>query len=231
MQDYGLTLLLILAGAGAAMLARRNIRAAHTRRMSRAAYFDQCQWLLSHPRLSRCATGFPRLSGQYENCAADLQVVPDTLTFRKLPALWVLVTLPGPLPVHSTFNLMIRPTGVEPFSDFHRLPDQIAIPDGFPGDCAIRTDDPQNLLPEHRLAPHLSLFDDPRIKELIISPKGVRVVFLAEEADRTGYLIFRDAEMGRTPLSPDRVAPLLKRLQAIRTDITRDSHNDSRRAA
>lgn len=231
MQDYGLILLLIMAGVGAAMFARQNLRAAHARRLSRFAYFDRCRPLLSGSRLGRCATGFPRLSGKYRNCEADLQVVPDTLTFRKLPALWVLVTLPVPMPVRSTFNLMIRPTGVEPFSGFHRLPDQIAIPDGFPKDCAIRTDDPRNLLPEHILAPHLSLFDNPRIKELVISPKGLRIVFLAEEADRAGYLIFRDAEMGRTPLSPDRVAPILNRLQAIKADIERDGHNDSRHAA
>ncbi|MDP0926378.1 hypothetical protein Q0601_04240 [Paracoccus onubensis] len=231
MQNYGLTLLLIVAGAGVAMLARQSIRAAHARRLSRLAYFDHCRSLFSAPRLSRCATGFPRLSGKYGNSMADLQVVPDTLTFRKLPALWVLVTLPGPLPVLSTFNLMIRPTGVEPFSGFHRLPDQIAIPDGFPRDCAIRTDDPHHLLPEELLAPHLSLFDNPRIKELVISPMGLRIVFLAEEADRARYLLFRDAEMGRTPVSPDQIAPVLERLQAIKADIEHYGLDDSRRAA
>ena len=231
MQDIGLTLLLIVAGAGVAMLARQSIRAAHARRLSRLGYFDHCRSLFSGSRLSQCATGFPRLSGRYRNSDADLQAVPDTLTFRKLPALWVLVTLPGPLPVLATFNLMIRPTGVEPFSGFHRLPDQIAIPDGFPGDCAIRTDDPRHLLPEHVLAPHLPLFDNPLIKELVISPKGLRIVFLAEEADRTRYLIFRDAEMGRTPLPPEQITPVLERLQAIKTDIERYGQDDSRRAA
>jgi hypothetical protein len=44
-------------------------------------------------------------------------------------------------------------------------------------------------------------------------------VILAEEADRGRYLIFREAEMGMTPLAPARLSPLLDRLRAIREDV------------
>ena len=44
-------------------------------------------------------------------------------------------------------------------------------------------------------------------------------MILAEEADRGRYLIFREAEMGRTPLPPARLEPLLDRLAAIRKDV------------
>ena len=44
-------------------------------------------------------------------------------------------------------------------------------------------------------------------------------MILAEEADRGRFLIFREAEMGRTPLSPARLEPLLDRLAALREDI------------
>ncbi|RMC32101.1 hypothetical protein C9E81_19705 [Paracoccus alkanivorans] len=223
--------MLIAAGAGVAMLAYRLIRAADTRRPSRLAYFDRCRSLLTGVRLGKSTTGFPRLSGLYKGHICDLQAVPDTLTFRKLPALWALVSLPCPLPLRASFNLMIRPTGIEPFSGFHRLPEQVAIPDGFPEDCAIRTDELRHLLPEHLLHAHLPLFDDPRIKELLISPKGLRIVFLAEEADRTRYLLFRDAEMGRIPLSPERIEPLLDRLLMIKSEIERHYPDNARDAA
>lgn len=231
MQDYGLTILLIAAGAGVAMLAYRFVRAADARRPARLAYFDRCQPLLTGIRPGESTTGFPRLSGLYKGHICDLQAIPDTLTFRKLPALWVLVSLPCPLPLRASFDLMIRPTGVEPFSGFHRLPEQVAIPDGFPEDCAIRTDELRHLLPEHLLHAHLSLFDDPRIKELLISPRGLRIVFLAEEADRTRYLLFRDAEMGQLPLSPERIEPLLDRLLMIKSEIERYYPNNARDAA
>lgn len=229
MQDLGLTLLLIVAGAALVILAYRRLHAARARRMSRPAYFDDCRALLSDIRLGKGATGFPRLAGRYEGHEFDLQAVPDTLTFRKLPALWVLVSLPCPVPVRATFDLMIRPMGVEPFSGFHNLPEQVAIPDGFPEDCAIRTDEPAHLLPENILRAHLDLFENDRIKELVISPKGLRIVLLADEAERSRYLIYRDAEMGRTPLEPGRITPLLDRLLALRADI--EHYNKNRCAA
>ena len=76
-----------------------------------------------------------------------------------------------------------------------------------------------SLPPAELLARHADLFADPRVKELDLSPKGLRIVILAEEADRGRYLIFREAEMGMTPLDPDRVAPLLDRLRDLRKDV------------
>ena len=214
---------LILATTGLFMclvgLALRTRSAARARDRSRMAYLDRCGALFSQCRTGRSATGFPRLAGQYHGHSVDLQVVPDTLTFRKLPALWVLVTIPDPVPVRATLDLMIRPTGLEPFSAFGKLPHEIAVPAGFPRNCAIRTDNSNGLFFAEVLRAHLGLFEDAGVKELVISPKGLRIVFLAEEADRSRYLIFRDAEMGRIPLGPDRVVHLLDRLLAIKRDI------------
>lgn len=223
MEQLGLGIVAAGLGMGLAVLAVQSRHAARARRAQRAAFFDDCQQLLSSPRTGQGSSGFPRLAGHLVGEDVDLQAVPDTLTFRKLPALWVLVTLPGPLPLQSTLDLMIRPTGVEPFSHFHLLPDQIAAPPGFPQDCAIRTDDPETLIAESVILPHLRLFDDERVKELVISPKGLRVTFLAEEADRGRYLIFRDAEMAQTPLAPNRVQPLLDALLALKNDIVAQS--------
>lgn len=58
------------------------------------------------------------------------------------------------------------------------------------------------------------------MKELVISPKGLRLVLLGDEADRGRYLIFRDGEVGQTPLPPARLLPLLDALRALRDDLT-----------
>ncbi len=219
MDRLGLVLLATALGIGLILLILQNLRASRARAAIRARYLDACKPLLSESRQGEGAAGFPRLCGRYRGEVVDLQAMPDTLTFRKLPALWVLVTLPTPLPLRATLDLMIRPTGVEPFSNFHTLPSQIAVPAGYPSDCAIRTDDADALPPEALLRPHLDLFDDVRVKELVVSPKGLRITFLAEEANRGRYLIFRDAEMGLTPLPPDRLRPYLEALLALRADI------------
>ena len=229
-----LILLALAAGLGLTfvMLAFRTIRADRERKAYRASYFDACKSLLTERRRGEGTAGFARLSGRYRGRLVDLQAMPDTLTFRKLPALWVMVTLPEPLPVRATLDLMMRPSGLEPFSNFDLLQDQIALPAGFPEAATIRSDDAAAIPPEALLRPHLGLFDDPRMKELIVSPKGLRAVFLAEEADRTRYLVFRDAEMGARQLDPARLESVLDALASLREDVvkTRASHSESRTA-
>ena len=219
MDNWGIGLLAAGLGLGLTRLVLLSWRASKARHLLRARYFAACGALLTQARSAAGTGGFPRLCGRYRGQMFDVQAVSDTLTFRKLPALWVLVTLPVPLPLRATLDLMIRPTGVEPFSNFHRLTDQIVVPAGFPEDCAIRTDAAEELPADALLRPHLSIFDDPHVKELVLSPKGLRLVFLAEEAHRTRYLIFRDAEMGVLPLPPARLEPHLRALLALRVDI------------
>ncbi|MFV0475079.1 MAG: hypothetical protein ACK5MQ_12870 [Pikeienuella sp.] len=219
MENLGLGLLATGLGAGAALLAVQARRAGRAREALRGDYFAECARLFPAPRIGRSGAGFPRLGGTYEGLEIDLQAVPDTLTFRKLPALWVMATQLAPLPLSATLDLMIRPTGIEPFSNFHTLPEQIEAPAGFPADCAIRTDNPEAIPPEALLRPFLGLFDDELVKELVISPRGLRIVFLAEEANRGRYLIFRDAEMGLTPLPAARLLPHLAGMGAMRAAI------------
>ncbi len=219
MEKLWLGMLAAALGTGVVVLFLQSIRAARLRASTRAAYFDACSALFTSPRVRVEDGGFPRLAGRYGGVDFDLRAVPDTLTFRKLPALWVLVTLPCPLPLRAKLDLMMRSTGLETFSNFHTLPEQIAAPPGFPEEITIRTDDRHALPPDSLLREHLDLFDNPAVKELVLSPKGLRITLLAEEANRGRYLIFRDAEVGVTPLPPGRLAPYLDKLVAIRGQI------------
>jgi hypothetical protein len=200
-------------------LALRLIRESRTRAHARASYFSAIKPLFDGGETRLQPTGFPRMTGHRAGLAFDLQAIPDTLTFRKLPALWVLVTLPEPLPLQATLDLMARPSGNEPFTRFGTLPQSLPTPPGLPKDVAIRSDDANRIPPAAIIAGHADLFRDPNVKELVLSPKGLRIVILAEEADRSRYLLFREAEMGRLPLSPARLEPLLDRLAAIRKDV------------
>jgi hypothetical protein len=200
-------------------LAFRLIREASARSHARANYFSAVKALFDGGETRVQPTGFPRMTGRRDGLAFDLQAVPDTLTFRKLPALWVLVTLPEPLPLDATLDLMARPSGNEPFTRFADLPQSLPTPPELPKEIAVRSDDATRIPPPDLIARHADLFTDPKVKELVLSPKGLRIVILAEEADRGRYLIFRDAEMGREPLPLARLEPLLDRLAAIRKDV------------
>lgn len=216
-----LAFLLVVMGAGLVWLTLRLKAEERARSAARAGWLDGIT--LQDRRQALAATGFARASGRQQGLALDLQAVPDTLTFRKLPALWLLVTLPEPLPLRQRIDLMMRPTGIEPFSTYDRLPCQSLLAEGFPPDAGLRSEHP--LTPDEGalLARHVALFDDPRVKELVLSPQGLRITWLAEEADRGRYLLFREAEMGRRALDPAGLAPLVTALGDIRADILRSA--------
>jgi hypothetical protein len=193
-------------------------QAGKARKAARAGYFDAVANLFDRVVVQVQPSGFARLTAHKGAHAFDLQVVQDSLTFRKLPALWVMVTLPETLPVKAKLDIMARPSGNEPFSKFSGLPHSLERPDFLPDFVALKSDNAAAVEAGY-LKGYGRIFDDPRVKELVISPKGLRLVILAEEADRGRYLIFRDSEMGAEPIGANRILPLLETILAIRTDI------------
>ena len=101
---------------------------------------------------------------------STVQAVPDALIFRKLPALWLLVTLTEPQPLAGETRIMVRPSGLEPFSTFAQLPTETAPPPGFPPHCVVRTTAPAHLPPAHVMATLAPLLEDPALKEIVLSP-------------------------------------------------------------
>lgn len=209
----GLALLALLM-----WLANAQWQANTKRHDLRARYFESLSGLFDRCLVQIQPSGFARMTGHQGSHAFDLQAIPDSLTFRKLPALWVMLTLPEVLPVRATLDVMARPTGNEPFSHFATLPQALETPDFLPGTTSLRSDNAALIRPEV-LAAHARIFDDPRVKELVISPKGLRLVILAEEADRGRFLLFRDAEMALLPLNPQWISELLETLLALRSQV------------
>lgn len=189
------------------------------RSAARAGYLDACLPLFATPLKGLADTGFARVSGRYNGQMFDVQVVPDSLSLRKLPCLWLLVTLVERLAVAGTFDVMLRATGAETFSKFSTLTGQIATPAGFPEGCTIRTDAAVSPGIE-AIGQYMAGLDAARLKEVVMAPAGVRVVWLAEEADRGRYLLFRDSEMGAEALHPTMLQPLMDGLCGLWADLT-----------
>lgn len=200
-------------------LAWATFQASRRRKVTRAAFFSAVEPLFDRVVTRLEPTGFPRLTAHLGPHAFDLQATPDSLTFRKLPALWVMLTLPEPGLAKATLDIMARPAGNEPFSHFARLPHSLPCPTSLPEGTGLRSDDATQIPTEARMAPYLGLFADPKVKELVISPKGLRLVILADEAERGRYLIFRDGEVGQVPLHPARLTPLIDTLLSLRQSL------------
>jgi hypothetical protein len=221
MLDNITTILGVAAAIGLAIhFALRFRNEARKRTGAPDAFFAKVRPLIENARYEgRTSVGYPQLVGRYHDLPVRLHPVIDTLAIRKLPSLWLLATIPEPLPLKAVFDLMMRPSGPTTFSNFDHLPVTLdALPD-LPPYAVVRTDDAQHVLPYHVVAPHLDVFADPRVKELLITPKGLRLVWQAGEGDRVRYGIFRQAEFGTVELDPQRASDLLDRLIALRKSI------------
>lgn len=216
-------LVVLAALIGAVLLSSRRRRAQVMAR--RAGLLSPCHALFDAPMQRLSPLGYPRLGGAAQGAVWDVQVVPDALALRKLPALWLLVSLPEPLAVTGTLHLMLRPTGAEGFTKFATLPDQFPLPPGFPEDAGLRGDAPPD--PQVLAAMRAALIFGDRLKEVIVSPRGLRLTLLLEEADRKNYLILRESDLGQRPVD----AALLARAMAVLSDMRAGLTATERQAA
>jgi hypothetical protein len=113
----------------------------------------------------------------------------------------------------------MRPQGTEFWSPSERLEQPLAVPAGWPPHAAIRSDRPAEAPPLERLARHVGLFGDARVKELLVGPGGSRIVWQANQGRSAHYLVLRQAEFETLALDRDHVRMLLDHAIAIHDDL------------
>ena len=211
---------LLLALGLAITLVRQALDARARSRAAPGLLFGKAADLLERPEIAQGGTiGSCLLTGRYDGHFVQVKTVIDTLAVRKLPSLWLMVTLPELLPVVATFDLMMRPAGPVTFSNFDQLAHTLPHPAGFPGDAVIHSDDPMHVLDTTVVAGHLKALFGAAGKELLITPKGLRMVSLLAEADRVRYGVFRQAAFGEVQLDPEVLRGIIVTLLALQTDI------------
>ncbi len=179
----------------------RRARARHV--AVRAAYFDDCRSLFDDCRVTLQDTDFPVLEGRYDGHRFRLEPIVDHMAVRKLPTLWLKVSLLGDLPMAGVVDFLARPQNTEFYSPSASLPTSVRLPAGWPQHATLRTDGDDPSLAIDLLAPHMHIFDDPKAKELLITQRGVRIVYQASQGQRAYYLVLRQPQFGepRLPLS------------------------------
>ncbi|TIS83722.1 MAG: hypothetical protein E5W99_14865, partial [Mesorhizobium sp.] len=89
----------------------------------------------------------------------------------------------------------------------------------FPDEAVLRTDRKGIVFPQEVIAAHAGISGESRAKELLITPKGVRIVWLLAQADRARYGVFRQAAFGDARLDPTLIEKLLEAASSIRDAI------------
>jgi hypothetical protein len=182
---------------------------------SRAAYFDDCSSLFEDCRVAQDGIDFPILDGRYQGHRIRLEPVVDHMAVRKLPSLWLKVSLFGELPIAGTIDFLMRPQNTEFYSPSAGLPISLRIPPAWPQHALLRTDIEDRSLPVEMLTPHMQIFDDEKTKELVITPRGVRIVYQASQGERAYYMVLRQPEFGEPRLPIVLVRRLLEQAIAV----------------
>ena len=149
----------------------------------------------------------------------EVRTVTDTLALRKLPSLWLMVTLPGRTGAEAALDLMMRPAAQTSFSNFDHLPDTLPRPAGFPEEAVLKSDDERRAPSPDLFRPFLRPFFQGYGKELLLTPKGVRFVMQLAEGDRARYGVFRQADFSPPPLSPELIRPIIVDLAALKDSL------------
>ncbi|MER8404522.1 hypothetical protein [Mesorhizobium sp. M0959] len=165
-------------------------------------------------------------AGSWNGRRVQVRTIVDTLAIRKLPARWLSVSITEKVAIPGTFDMMMRPGSPTTFSNFDHLVHPLPKAAGFPAEAVLRSDRKGVRFPEAIIAGHLDVFAEERAKELLITPNGVRIVWLLAEAERARYGVFRQAEFGAVRLDPVLIERLLSSASALR-----DAINQSERQA
>ena len=178
-------------------------------RTQRAQFFDRCSDLFQSYRVTQEGPTYPLLSGRYRGHDIRLEPVIDNMAWRKVPVLWLRVTVLQPNPYQSILDLLVRPGGVEVFSPSSDLDHHLLLPDGWPEQALLCTDDPSPIPPLQLITPHISIFTDPYMKELVVTPRGVRLVRMIWQANRLHYALLREIKFEGIYLDPEVTKTLL----------------------
>ncbi|MER9653920.1 hypothetical protein NKJ26_10420 [Mesorhizobium sp. M0152] len=160
--------------------------------------------------------------GSWNGQRVQVRTIVDTLATRKLPARWLSVSITEKTAVPGTFDMMMRPGSPTTFSNFDHLDHTLPKAPGFPAEAVLRTDRRGVRFPQGIIADHIEPFSEGRAKELLITPKGVRIVWLLAEAERARYGVFRQAAFGDARIDPAVIERLLVSLFDLREAINRN---------
>jgi len=198
----------VAVGAAATLfLLHRRDRA--RMRAQRGEFFARCLHLFESYRVTQAGLAYPVMSAKYRGYAVRLEPFVDDIAWRKIPSLWLKVTVLTPNPCRGVFDFLVRPRGVEFYSPSSELPHTLRVPEEWPQDALLSTDDPEGMPAIADIAPHMSHFSDPQMKELLITPRGTRLVRQIWQAERSHYLVLRQARFAGRTVEPSILASLL----------------------
>lgn len=219
MTSLGLLALAAFAGVALFLKGRRDHQDAMD---ARARMLDDCTDLFEGSRIMLAPDGFPVLAGR----AADgrtirIDLIADTLVVRRLPQLWLRVSLLDEEPRRSfSIGALTRSTGAEFYAVTSEFPERIDHHLETP--LLIRGRSvPDDIRRRSRLV-FPDLFDDDRLKEAALTPRGTRIVRQASQGDRASHLVLRQIRFGVIGITPEMLQLAMDDAERLERGITHE---------
>jgi hypothetical protein len=222
---------LILVGIMVVMLYRKYQHAVIYRADATSRIFEDCLPLFEHAKQSMDKAKLPILSGHYDGYKVSISVVEDTLGWRKVPPLWLLVKVEAKVFTDGTLDYIVRPSNNEFYSPSWEWSGNLSIPSNWPNHAILKYQD-RPVKDLTLLDPFvIQLFNDVNMKELLVMPKLTRLTYMVKQAERGEYLIMRNAIYENTPIASQLVETLLKEAVTIRKHIEKHDLTQINQAA
>jgi hypothetical protein len=207
----------LIASAAIAIVAAVATREHRLLRASRRALLSGCAHVLDRGRITHSGDDFPGLTGTHRGRAVHVVLVPDTMTIRRLPQLWLSVTMLDPQPALPGLSLLVRQCGAEFYALTHSFEHRLEAPAGFPDEVMIRGSDARaERLLEALASPLRQLLSDAHVKEIAITARGLRIVRQAGEGRRGEHLLLRQAVFDQAEVPPSDLEAALSALELLR---------------
>ncbi len=158
----------------------------------RAAIFDDCRGLFGAADVVHPGSDYPLLRGEYGGRRVLLQPMLDHVGYRKVPSLWLVITVDQPTGLEGSVDILFRPANIEFYSSIDTLPERIHLPTDWPAHHLARVGPPGWAPPLATLRNTLGeAGDSPDLKELVLSPRGLRLVVRVCDVERSHYMVLR----------------------------------------
>ena len=203
----------VVLGAGLLIV----LQVSHVRKVKRerGALFDDVAHLVEDAEVHQDGIDYPTLTGMYRGYPIKLKATVDTLAFRKLPVLWLVVTHRRPLDVAAPLDILLNPTGAEFFSPNAEYQHDVLPDPAWPEHVRAASPDPAKAPPVSALRRSTWFLEDPSTKEVLLTGRGIRVVRRLAEGDQALYRVTRRADLSHIELTPELLLPVLTALEEM----------------
>ncbi|MBL0371585.1 hypothetical protein JJB09_06055 [Rhizobium sp. KVB221] len=194
---------------------------------------DEAPGLIAEPATSLAPDQFPVVCGRIEDGRrVRIELVADTMVVRRLPQLWLRVTLvEREAQARPKIGALARPTGAEYYSMVHDMPEWITPPQTG-ASLLMRGDGTGTSAQAAEISLYFQqLFADPLVKEAVITPLGARIMRQAAQGDRAAHLVLRQSRFPLTIVPADTIRHAIDAVISLAAALAVPPLSETNRAA